>query len=468
MKRREIAYAVAHDGLRQQLADLLRSFWGRVTQPRSSADRLLRVLVACLGIFLGIESFAGAIARLIPPMVYWKDVIQMYLLSRAMLHGIDPFLPLPALAARLLGTTPGYDIAALFPHPTPYPPTLGFLAMPLALLDYPTAAVVWLGLELILLAVDVWLLGRVVGVQLSLFAVLTLAVSSIAWDPVIQDLSWGQLDLLLLALVIGMVLALRRGDQRLAGFLLGLTILVKPVFGPVFVLFVLTKRWRLLGTCVMTVFAAYFIVGCIVGFGRLTEYFTQSLPATASYYKSATGNMSLWTLGWRLFGGTNGVFDHAISVPPLVNIPELATATSVVVPAMVFVAVGLAARRSRSLEVAISVMVCVSIVVSPIAWRHYLVIAALPTVQAIYLLVQCRFPRRETVVALLLLAVLLPSGYWEEQLTLVPGANPGMTVPVLIMLIPTVALTVVCWLLLRLDSLSCSIDADCLSQARWL
>ncbi len=421
--------------------------------PRSTADRLLVAAVASLAGCAGLLSLAEPLARLSYPVVYLKDVLQMYLLGTAMREGVDPFAPIPNLVTSLLGPL-GFDIGLFFPHPTPHPPTLGLLAMPLTFLDYPTAAGVWFVLELSLLWVSIHLLGTVVGVRLHPVTGFVVLALGLTWDPVTQDLGWGQLDILLLALATSTLLALRAGRQTAAGVLLGTTLLVKQVFWPVVLLLAVRRQWRAVLCCAAVVALGYGVVGLVVGFDHLAGYFVRSLPATADHYKAATGNMSLWSLGWRLFGGTNDIFvmKQAAFVPPVLSLPELARVASFAVPGAVLASSLVVAGRSRYLETALGIMVCVSIAVSPIAWRHYLVLASLPAVQLLRQLAGCRFPLRETLEAAATLALLAVPQIWEGRVVLSPGLNPHMSVPVALVLVPTFSVLWIGVIAVRLES----------------
>ncbi len=104
-------------------------------------------------------------------------------------------------------------------------------------------------------------------------------------------------------------------------------------------------------------------------------------------------------------------------------------------------------------------LVCVSVLVSPIAWAHYLVLTLIPALIAARLLFTLRFPKRETylsaLVALLLAIPPFPKAL-IESLFANGDASTGKqaTVPFaagLLTLAPMVATLGLLWLIWKLD-----------------
>jgi hypothetical protein len=85
-------------------------------------------------VFLGVYNIVRSAQTLLPPDVYSKDFLQEYLMARALLLGVNPYLPLSELAARFLGPLP----VIVFPHPLAAPPPAAMLSIPLGLLGYKT------------------------------------------------------------------------------------------------------------------------------------------------------------------------------------------------------------------------------------------------------------------------------------------------------------------------------------------
>ncbi|MBI4491279.1 MAG: DUF2029 domain-containing protein [Chloroflexi bacterium] len=434
---------------------------GRLVCSPSRPARLLRLAVVVVGVGLGLASLAQTLVYLQPPYVYIRDFLQEYLLARAIADGTDPYLPVQALAERYVS-----DLAlaselpvAVFPHPTPHPPTVGILFLPAALLDHRLAAMLWFGLELALLAAVVYLLVRPAGAWLSLWGILALATALLGWHPVWMELLVGQLMLLILLVLAGARLALLSGRQVLGGVLLGFAMLVKPVTWPLLLLFALRRNWRVLGASVSTIVLGYVVALVAIGLGPIARYFTQVLPAVANTYQERPLNQSLWTFGWRLFEGTTWTkFLGGGTWPPPVESELAARVVSVAVPALALLIACLAVRR-RGLDASLAIMACLSIVINPIAWEHYFVLAIIPAAQVVRWLLKHRLPRRETNLALLVAALLVVSpgdwarlGHLVASQTLQPGGPLVLRFALaLLPVMPVLAIGALGWLVAIFD-----------------
>ena len=393
----------------------------RLVYSPSRAARVLRLVAAALAVALGLAALIPCLFSVVAPTVYTKDFLQEYLLARAIADGTDPYLPVQALADHYLGALP-YPV---FDHPTPHPPPAGLLFLPLALLGYSSAVAVWLGLEIVCLAGSVYLLARGAARRLPLWGTLVIATTMVAWYPFFWDLGLGQLMVVLLVLIAGAQLALLSGRPILGGAILGLAILVKPVPWPLLLLFALRRDWRVLGASVVTIMLGYSLAGWVMGFDRIVTYFTQVLPAVTAVYKVSSGNLSAWSVGWRVFHGTEAVRAGGIASPPLLESPVAAIVVSAGLPALVLLIACLVVRKRRSLAQSFGVMVCASILITPIAWGHYLVLLAIPAAQVIHWLMDRRLPSAETNTALLVAGLmLLPESFWTKLAYLAAGQSP--------------------------------------------
>jgi len=392
----------------------------RLVRSQSRAARAARGTIAALGIALGLGSLQHPLRSLLPEYVYRKDFLQEYLLARAVADGTHPYLPIWVLAERYLGALPN----AVFYHPTPHPPTVGVLFLPLSALDYPTAAAVWLGLEIACLVAAVWLLGRAAGARMSIPGVLATATALLAWYPVREDLILGQLMLVLLLLVAGARAALLSGRAVVGGVLVGLAVLVKPIPWPLLLLFTLRRDWRALGASLSTIAIGYAVSTWAVGLGPAVAYLREVLPGVAYAYRAHAWNISAWSLGWRMFDGTGSSVLAGIDAPPLARSAPAALVVSAGVPIVVLLLSCLIARKQRDPDASFGVMVCASILVSPISWGHYLVLAAVPAAYAVSWLGRQDLPSREANVALGVAALLVPSfREWAKLAILIAGQS---------------------------------------------
>ena len=311
---------------------------------------------------------------------------------RALLDRIDPYLPVDILAERyIVGTS-----ATLLSHPTPHPPTLGLLLLPWGWVDYRTAAALWLGIELACLFVSVHLLARLSGARLSGIAQAGIGFALLIWHPVWMELAWGQLMLPIVALVAGAWLALSEERHVLAGVLLGVTLWLKPVALPLLLLCLMRKDWRALGAAIVTAATGYLAVALWVGFGVFARYFTTVLPEVNAIYRASWGNISVTSLAWRVFVGTSEGTTGRVAVPPLYASSVAASLGAVLLPGLLLLTACVAAKRLRSLDWSFALMAAVCIILGPISWPHYLVLAIIPVTQVARALAARGLPVRET------------------------------------------------------------------------
>src|SRR5262249_2347242 len=174
-------------------------------------------ILQIIGVFYSAVCIKQIIGSFTQSEIYKKDFIQEYLMARATMNGINPYLPLPDLAA-LLMNYPGYWWLA---HPTPHPPIVGALSLPLGFLTYENAAIVWLIFEVACLFSSLLLFLRWWEASLKPARIAILFGFAVGWSPVVASLWVGQLNCCLLLLLLSAWLALRAGKDALGGGLLG-------------------------------------------------------------------------------------------------------------------------------------------------------------------------------------------------------------------------------------------------------
>lgn len=412
---------------------------------------LLLLVTAVMG-FIGLQFSVSSVMR---PLVYQKDFIQEWLLAKAVLGDIDPYLPLPKLALRFLGPLPN----SVLQHPTPHPPTVAVLGLPLGALSYEQAAVAWLVFEIVCIVAAIYLLLLWSDRRPRLALCAFLALIAIAWSPFWEELVTGQLMALLLFLLIGAWLALREGRSILGGVLLGLTIAVKLIAWPIIIFLVLKKNWRAVVAAGVTVVVGNLAAAVLMGFDRVLYYYGKVSSAVSPLYRAYEHNFSLWTIGWRVFDGTGSLVVMGFSSPPLVNAPILARLFSYAIPLALLLAGLVLAVRAHSFDTSYCILICVSILVSPVAWWHYLVLLLIPVFIIGRRLYNLDWPKRETNFALVLgLLLVISRGQLSNIIRILAGHGPNaekaVVVPFfvgLLSLVPAAAILGVIWLVWHLD-----------------
>src|SRR5207302_2421171 len=107
---------------------------------------------------------------------------------------------------------------------------------------------------------------------------------------------------------------------------------------------------------------AVFVVGLGIpalrfGTDVLFAYLTRVLPEVSAAYSAETANISLWTVGPRLFRGTEG--GALAGTPPLVASHDAERVVGVAIPLLVVCLAVLWLRSHPPLGYALGVMTCV-------------------------------------------------------------------------------------------------------------
>jgi alpha-1,2-mannosyltransferase len=239
-----------------------------------------------------------------------------------------------------------------------YPPFAAFCLLPLALLSQQAAAVVLTAAGAALVAAGTWWLVAPVARRHGWppwFAVAVALPVVVVLEPVRETLGFGQVNLLLAALVMADVVALRRG-ARWAGAGIGLATAVK-LTPAVFVLYlVVTRRWR--PACVAGgTFLGATLLASAVAPGTSWRYWTSTLWDTSRVgLLDKTSNQSIQGLLARTTDSGTVLWAALVA---LVLVTALRRA--------------LQAHRSGDELVGVTLVGLAASLVSPISWTHHLV-----------------------------------------------------------------------------------------------
>ena len=415
----------------------------------SPSFRRLALLLLLLHGGMGLRTAAISITS---GEIYNKDFISPWLMARATLAGVDPYLPLNELAEIFLPHA-RYDH---FTHPTPHTPIMGLLFLPFGLLPYEAAAAAWLLFELVLLGGALIFFLRWWGAPRTGGRLLLLAVLACGWRPLVEDLWFGQVTLLLLLLLTGAWHFLETKREARGGLFLGGLMAIKFIGWPILLYLLARRRWRSVGAALAVVVAANLLAAAVLGADRVATYYTKVGPAVGRLYRLHDYNYSAWALGGKAFEGGG----HYHRIAPLVRAPRLAAIAPVLAPGLALLCgLGLCLRR-RGDDLAFAVLPGVSILVTPVAWPHYTLLLTIPLLLLARRLRDLGWPRRATLAALGLFA----AASWSSAFyNVAAGAFVGRDVPFHIgalNLLPAFAVIGFAALFLRLESREAAAWAD--------
>ena len=236
--------------------------------------------------------------------------------------------------------------------PFTYPPFAAVLMTPLALLPASLASALWTGASAAALGGSVAVVRHALGRTSPAWLVVLLVVAALGLEPVWQNLAFGQINLLLMLVVLVDVL---RPERRLSGIALGIAAGVKLTPLVFIVLLVLTGHRAAAGRAALA-FASTVAIGLAVVPGA-ASYWTDRLldpsrvgPPTLAHNQSVHGALT------RLLD----------SAPP----PQLwLVVAGPLALAVLLVAAGWWRRGDRVLGTCLGAMAM--LIASPVAWSHH-------------------------------------------------------------------------------------------------
>ena len=247
--------------------------------------------------------------------------------------------------------------------PFTYPPTAALFAVPLALLPWPVAQLVWVPVIYGPLAVVIWfafapLLRRAGSgrMQAVVFAVLFAACAYLF--PLRDEMRFGQVDMVLLAMALADCAA--RAPRWPRGALVGLATAIKLVPG-VFIVYLWLSGRRRAAVTAAIVALAWTLGAWLVLPQDSTTYWTSVIFQSGRFGSNAgTSNQSLRGILLREFlpGQAPGVVWAVLA---------LAVAVAG------FAVVSRLARESRQTE-AIAVTALLGVLLSPVSWIHHFLV----------------------------------------------------------------------------------------------
>jgi hypothetical protein len=358
-------------------------FWGRLAgELRSFSIGLAALTIIAYGLFrLSLIFFSR-----FGPSRYSNDFYQIYAQARALWSGNDIYELIPVLGERYIGTAD-----YMLPHPSPYSPTAVILFLPFTVLDYPSGLIYWYFLSVVTIIVSVVIVIRIFGYQGQVIAIVPLVFLALSWEPVLIDLTFANINWILLAMLVATLYAACKGRSLVVGVIVGLTLLVKPLFWVMLPLFAIKRIWRSLIGSILVYVSGLGLAALWVGLDTIVLSFVKIIPEnTQAYLSHHPGNRSFWGLGWRLFVGLQppSKFDFSIEQTSIKTEPLLHSEVGAFIFgfSLTVLALGIVSiwvRDNRSPSAILSVAICLSIMISPLSWDHYFVACIIPLAWAI-------------------------------------------------------------------------------------
>jgi alpha-1,2-mannosyltransferase len=236
--------------------------------------------------------------------------------------------------------------------PFTYPPFAAVLMVPLALLPSGIAAALWTGASAGALGATVAVVRRALGRPSPTRLLVLLGVAALALEPVWQNLAFGQVNLILMVVVLADVL---HPARRLSGVALGIVAGVK-LTPLVFVLLLLVVGRRVAAARAMVAFVLTVVIGLVAVPGSSSYWTDRLLDPSRVGPPALAHNQSV-----------EGALTRLLDAPPSTSL-WLATAGPVAL-AVLAVAAGRWRRGEPALGTCLAALAM--LLASPVAWSHH-------------------------------------------------------------------------------------------------
>lgn len=374
---------------------------------------------------LALMFFGPSFLRLFrPPSDQYADFVQEWLSARNYWAGEPVYLPQrQAMYLHTGQDIKGFDIDLPW---NAHPPVTILLALPFGIItDYHTAHLVWNLCTFPLIAFSIWLIFRELRIGWDWAPLVLVVCYLISASPVRMQLFQGQLNtVLLLMLVLGWI-ADRRGYQVGAGVAIGIATALKFYPALLLISFVAAGRWRSIAAALIIAAGLNGIALAVFGWNAFETYIRQVLPSLG-VFRGSWSNFSAtgyWTRVGRQF-----------------HVPAFGSAAAIASQCAVVAIVAWSGWRIRSVrdrDLAYALAIVGMTLASPVAWGHYFVMLVLPMVLIWYYLPAG--PARGLLIAAMLILWLPQLVYprailGSEQVKLLTNTHPIPDSPVLCLL----------------------------------
>ena len=315
---------------------------------------------------------AGALTKM-PGQWHRRDFSNYYESAWALRHGIDPY----SADLTPIGDQLGLETGGLL-HASETPPFL-LCFEPLTWLRPRVAFWIWTGINFSALAIAMYLLlAHRRG--LSRRTAWLLAGLILMSAPVNLNLYWGQSQLIVLALLAGAMRAMERKREGTAGLLIAAAALLRAYPLLLAGYFVIRRKWRAVAFATAGIAAGLFVTVATVGFTQSLSFVHGALWLTDYSIVNRVDNLSLGPFVSRTWWAFTGTAPG--SSADWLRRAAIAVAGIVVLGMTIRATLADANRRDPDWRI-YSLWIATAIMLSPVAWHHYLLLLTIPFVQLV-------------------------------------------------------------------------------------
>jgi glycosyl transferase family 87 len=313
----------------------------------------------------------GTLAKM-PEQWHRRDFSNYYESAWALRHGLDPYSALLTPVGAQLGLETGGLL-----HASETPPFL-LSFEPLTLIRPRPAFWIWTAINFSALALAMyWLLAHRRG--LSVRTGWLLAGLILMSAPVNQNLYWGQSQLIVLALMVAAMRAMERERDGAAGLLIASAGLLRAYPLLLVGYFVVRRKWRAVAYASAGIAVGGFATVAALGLTQTLSFVHGASWLTDKYLATRVDNLSLAPFVSRTFWALTGT---ALGSDDWARRAAIAVADTVVLGLTIRATLADTNRGDPDWRI-YSLWIAASVMLSPVAWHHYLVLLTIPFVQMV-------------------------------------------------------------------------------------
>lgn len=310
------------------------------------------------------------LGALLPGRIKEWDFDLYYASAFALRTHLNPYTP----DFHSVATTLGINLSADFR--TDYTPSFLLVVEPLTKLTMSEAYWTWTSLSLVAFGLTLWLLLRPATSGLDGSTASILVALSILYAPVGTHFLYGQSQTFIMLMLTVAMKAMKRGSDWAAGVMIAAAGLLRAFPLLMIGYLVVRRKWRALGWTAATLAVGAATTFVMIGWDCVD--FVQGMNwATRRAFLENPSNLSIGAFVSRLFWWLQG------RVPGLGS--DYLRMGAVAIAVAFVLALTISATRSSINEEqnwsAFGLWIIASIMLSPIAWSHYLVLLIIPYVQ---------------------------------------------------------------------------------------
>ena len=334
--------------------------------------RWFLVAIACWALYWQGMGFLNSLKPKLPYEI--MDFFQDYASARNYLEGLPVYTNQAIAIERYLGIKMD-DNKQRYIIVNAHPPTSILLFIPITFLDYADAQLVWNLISLGLFIFTLWRIFRELSIRISLWMLPPFIIFLLTCSPLRQQLNEGQLNFLLLFILVEVWIANRSERNYLAGGLIGIAASIKLFPGFMFLYFVLRRKWQSILSGIICFILLTWLTAGIFGPNVYSAYLKNVLPVV-SMFRSNLINSSIIGFWSKLFDTVPA--EHIVPLTQSPILARMASGLSCLTIIICLFLVGEGSKTKDDSDILYSLFVIALLLLSPLTWEHAFLLLILP------------------------------------------------------------------------------------------